>query len=257
MSSDVIPVFMRTNKSSMTQRKPPGNSLSSKPAAVHCEILIILESMSKAFLGPKSILHLGIKPASPAVIARSKKIRQSLPNLFFRFSVLYSLVAANSMLPKKSTKASLTSFVWSTIFRAWLKRQHIFQPDTPCSSSIFLEFSMIWKLLRKSCFDKSAVNRNGNTSMGQCLAMVANKSKTVFDAFVHGVFRMSVAKTYKKPYTWLSAEIFRHLPRGPTVAVCNVGPVAAAHTGTCHSNFGPCWLEAGGLAAGEPAGASK
>jgi len=50
--------------------------------------------------------------------------------------------------------------------------------------------------------------------MGQCIAVAANMSKTFFWAFDQGVFRrMSVAKAYKKPYTWLSAEILRHLPR--------------------------------------------
>ena len=71
MSSDVIPIFMRTNKSSTTVLKPVGNSLSSKPEAVTCEILIILLSVSKAFLGAKSTLHLVIISASPAVTTRS------------------------------------------------------------------------------------------------------------------------------------------------------------------------------------------
>jgi hypothetical protein len=49
--------------------------------------------------------------------------------------------------------------------------------------------------------------------MGQCIAVAANMSKAFLTAFDHGVFRMSVAKANKKPYTWLSAEILRHLPR--------------------------------------------
>ena len=91
--------------------------------------------------------------------------------------------------------------------------------------------------------------------MGQCIAMAANMSKAFLTAFDFGVFQMSVAAANKKPYTWLSAEIMRHVPREPNVAVGNVGPMAAAHTGTFHSNVGA--LPTGTIAAGEPGLASK
>ncbi len=71
MSSDVTPIFMRMNKSSMTQRKPSGNSFSAKPEAVVCEILMSLERESKALLGPNSTLHRGMKFKSPAATTRS------------------------------------------------------------------------------------------------------------------------------------------------------------------------------------------
>ena len=91
--------------------------------------------------------------------------------------------------------------------------------------------------------------------MGQCIAVAANMSKAFLAAFDHGVFRVCVAKANKKSYTWLSAEIMRHVPREPNVAVGNVGPMAAAHTGTFHSNAGA--FLAGTIAAGEPGLASK
>jgi hypothetical protein len=37
--------------------------------------------------------------------------------------------------------------------------------------------------------------------------------------------------------------MFLHWPRVPTVAFSTVIPVAAAHTGTCHTNFGAFVLQ--------------
>jgi hypothetical protein len=91
--------------------------------------------------------------------------------------------------------------------------------------------------------------------MGQCIAVAANMSKTFFWAFDQGVLRMSAAKANKKPYTWQSKDILRHLPGGPNVAVCKVEPTAAAAMEHCHSNFGS--FEDGSIAAGEPGLVSK
>ena len=68
-------------------------------------------------------------------------------------------------------------------------------------------------------------------SMGQCVVMAPNNSKTSLVPLVHGVFRVTVDKAYKKPCALLSTEINRHFA---SLAHCrrnNMAPAASTTRG--------------------------
>jgi hypothetical protein len=64
---------------------------------------------------------------------------------------------------------------------------------------------------------------------------------------VASAFRMVVDKGARNHAPGCQPELLAALPPWPNAAICNVAPVAAATTGTCHSNCGSRVLDFGAV----------